>query len=286
MTLVRNFNIHDYHRGAAISKSQLDALDKSPYHFWSLHRDPNRPDRQAPTPAMQLGTMTHTAVLEPDEFSRRHVIAPECDRRTKAGKEVWAEFIQSLMPGQEPADPSMMAQALAMADSVRKVPILRDLLDKGEAEISAYWTDPDTGVECRCRPDWVAPDGDGVWIVDIKTCIDASPEGFSKAIGNYSYAKQSEFYKDGFQAASGKRVKGFIYAAVEKAWPYAAEAYELMPEDQAFGRNQYRVNLHTYAECVKTGVWPGYSDGTRARPISLPAWMTREHEEIEIGFAD
>lgn len=285
MSLVRNFNIDDYHRGSAVSKSQLDALDKSPYHFWSLHRDPNRPARKT-TEAMVLGTMTHTALLEPKEFSRRHVIAPECDRRTKVGKAIWAEFLESLMPGQEPAEPAMISQALAMAESVRRVPILRDLLAQGEAEISAYWTDPDSGVECRCRPDWAAPDGDAVWLVDLKSCLDASPEGFAKSIVNYSYAKQSEFYKDGFQAASGKRVKGFIFAAVEKAWPHAAEAYELTPEDQAFGRNQYRANLYSYAEAMRTGIWHSYSDGKKVRPIAMPAWATNNHEDIEIGYAD
>lgn len=285
MTLIRNFSIDDYHRGEAVSKSQLDALDKSAFHFWSLHRDPNRPTNRVSNPAFALGSMTHTAILEPHDFDHRHVLAPVCDRRTKEGKAVWAEFVAGLMPGQEAADPVMRSQALAMSESLRTVPILRHLLSAGEAEISAYWTDPDSQVACRCRPDWVVEDGDGVWILDIKTARDASPEGFAKAILNYGYAKQDGFYSDGFAAASGKRVKGFIFGTVETTWPHAAAAYQLTEEDRAWGKNLYRVNLATYAECMRTNIWPGYTNG-QIQTLQLPAWATNNHEEIEIGYKE
>jgi hypothetical protein len=48
------------------------------------------------------------------------------------------------------------------------------------AEMSGFWSDPETGLGCKCRPDWLAmADGIVTGIVDVKTCVDASAEGFA-----------------------------------------------------------------------------------------------------------
>lgn len=281
MTLIRQLSIEQYHADAhAVSKSQLDDLDRSPAIFYAKNRDPNRPARLKPTAAMNTGNLAHCAILEPEHFDDRYIVGPDLDKRTKEWKEFAASTVKTIIT------PSDKDQVFAMSESVRKLPILRDALALGEAEVSAYWTDPATDVQCRCRPDWVWADSRDTeaFLIDVKTCADASPEGFAKAVVNWSYAKQAAFYSDGYAAASGRRVQGFIFAAVEKTWPYAAAAYILSDEDMEWGRNQYRANLHTYAECMKTNIWPGYTNGLQT--LILPAWATNNHEEIEIGYAE
>jgi len=255
-------------------------MDRSPAIFYAKNRDPNRPARPKPTAAMNTGNLAHCAILEPEHFDDRYVVGPDVDKRTKEWKDFAASTVKTIIT---PADKD---QVFAMAESVRKLRVLSDALALGEAEVSAYWTDPATDVQCRCRPDWVwadSPDSE-VFLVDVKTCADASPEGFAKAVVNWSYAKQAAFYSDGYAAASGRSVVGFIFAAVEKTWPYAAAAYILSEEDMEWGRNQYRANLHAYAECMKTNVWPGYTNGLQT--LILPAWATNNHEEIEIGYSE
>lgn len=283
MTIIRQLSIESYHADAhAVSKSQLDDLDRSPAIFYAKNRDPMRPARPKPTAAMNTGNLAHCAILEPEHFEDRYIVGPDVDKRTKE----WKDFAANIVLGETIISKADKDQVFAMADSVRKLPVLRDSLARGEAEVSAYWTDPATGIQCRCRPDWVHadPDRDSVFLVDVKTCADASPEGFAKAVVNWSYAKQAAFYSDGYAAASGKRIAGFIFAAVEKTWPYAAAAYILSDADLEWGRNQYRANLHAYAECTKTNVWPGYTTGLQT--LILPAWATNNHEEIEIGYAE
>ena len=123
-----------------------------------------------------------------------------------------------------------------MASSVHCIGSLRDLLAKGDAEVSAYFRDPDTGAQYRIRPDWVAPAGDGVILLDVKTCPDASPTGFAKSIANYRYAVQAAFYSDGWTAATSQTVHAFVFAAVEKEYPFAAAAYILDDESIEQGR--------------------------------------------------
>ena len=256
----------------SVSKSGLDALERSPYHYWATRLDPNRPPAPEPTPAMVLGTMTHCAVLEPGCFDSRYAVAPKCDRRTKDGKAAWAAFVETLAPGQEPADPEMVTQARAMAASVMQIRPVADLLRSGHAEVSAYWIDNDSGVLCRCRPDWVSPAGDGVILFDLKSAIDASPKGFARAVANWNYAKQAAMYSDGWEAATGQHVYGFVFGAVEKDHPFAAAAYMLDDEALEQGRRQYRRNLRTLAECRRADVWPGYTLGDQIQLLQLPRW--------------
>lgn len=274
--LVYELSNAEYHScDGSISKTGLDDINRSPFIYYSRHLDPNRPPRQE-TPAMVLGTMVHTAVLEPDKFDERYLVAPPCDRRTTMGKQIWAEFQQRLRPGQTIADAEMVTQARAMAASLRDLPSIRDALSEGHAEVSVFWRNEETGVVCRCRPDWVYPAGRGVILLDVKTTVDASQTGFAKAVANYRYDVQAAFYSDGFEEAGVMAVHGFVFAAVEKEWPFAAAAYMLSEDDIEIGREKYRRNLRTYSACLYDNRWPGYS--SEIQLLTMPAWAKKVEE--------
>ena len=70
-----------YHLHPAVGHSGLVRIMRSPAHYREYVAHPPEP-----TPAMQLGTAFHTALLEPDRFGQSFVVAPKFDRRTKDGK--------------------------------------------------------------------------------------------------------------------------------------------------------------------------------------------------------
>ena len=75
-----------YHSDVSrISKSGLDLIAKSPAHYYAKYLDPNREASQ-PTPAMRMGAITHSYILEPNQFSSNYVIAPELNKRTNEDK--------------------------------------------------------------------------------------------------------------------------------------------------------------------------------------------------------
>ncbi|NBS68382.1 hypothetical protein EBT31_05635, partial [bacterium] len=160
----------EYHRHSAISKSHLDLVARSPLHYWARYVDPNRVEPE-PTPAMRLGTAVHTLTLEPDSWDSRYVTAPQIDRRTKEGKATWAEF-EALSAGRELISCDDRAVISRMAEAVWKHPAAEMLLFKlpGKAETTHMWTDEATGLQCKCRPDWLTDDGS--LIVDLKTTED------------------------------------------------------------------------------------------------------------------
>lgn len=174
-------------------------------------------------------------------------------------------------------------ELLAMAASVRAHPMANALLtscDVAAAEASVYWVDPITGELCRCRPDFWR--GDGV-IVDLKTTIDASPEGFAKSLAKWRYHVQAAWYLDGMRVAYDRgefpaewdKPRAFTFIAVEKTAPYAVATYTVDAESLELGRDEYRRNLDKLAECRRTGVWPGYGD--TLQKIGVPQWYLHRH---------
>lgn len=269
--LIRDMPAETYHSIHAMSAGGLKRMRQSPAHFFGMQLDPNRPAGE-PTPAMRNGTLVHCALFEPGEVESRYVVRPAgLDGRTKEGKAWIAEQTREVV------DASQMAAAVAQANAVRALPDVAALLADGYPESSAFWLDDNTGELCKCRPDWVSPAGDGVILVDGKTCQDASPDGFGRAIWNFAYHLQAAWYSDGFTAATGLRVHGFVFAAVESAWPHAAAAYMLGDDVLDAARRENRRLLDRYAECRRTGQWPGYASSISL--INLPKWANVETPE-------
>jgi len=274
--LHRDLPAEKYHAIAAMSAGGLKRMRQSPAHFYGLQLDPARPLGGETTPALAFGTLFHTALFEADQLAARYVAKPAgFDGRTNEGKAWTAEHA-----GRQVVSADDLQKARVMAERVRAMPDVGALLRDGYGESSAFWIDDDTGELCKCRPDWVSPAGDGgVVLIDGKSGQDASPEGFGRAIWNYGYHLQAAWYTDGFEAATGLHVHGFVFAAVETAWPHAAAPYMLGDDVLDRARKEHRRLLNRYAECKRTGVWPGYASGVQL--INLPAWAQRQLENEE-----
>jgi len=260
----------DYHAHPAISKSHLDLIARSPLHYWARFIDPKRIILE-PTPAMRLGSALHTHVLELDKWDRDYAVAPDgIDRRTKAGKETWAAFeadaVGKTMLSRDEAD-----HVMHMGRAILSHPAAAMLLGlPGKAETTHMWTDGATGLECKCRPDWLT--SDGTIVIDLKTTEDASPAGFRKSIAQWRYHVQAAWYTHSLEQATGIRPMQFIFIAVEKKPPYAVAVYAADEQMIEHGMKTAMRDLQRIAECRAAERWPGYSD--QIEMISLPAWMT------------
>jgi exodeoxyribonuclease VIII len=169
----------------------------------------------------------------------------------------------------------MAETAFAAAAAILAHPAAKGLLlAPGAAEDSFYWMDSDEGVLCRCRPDFLH--GGGECVVDIKTTRDASLAGFARSAANYRYHVQAAWYLDGVEAVTGARPERFVFVAAEKEPPYEVAAYEASEDFIAAGRALCRENLHTYAECLFFGEWPGYPEAVM--PLDLPLWARFQAE--------
>lgn len=263
--IVQNLPASEYHADLlTISKHGLDLVHKAPalyaYKKTTAHTETR-------SPAMRWGTLVHLAVLEPHLLDAETVVAPDVDKRTKAGRDAWAELAAS---GREVITEAEAESLRDITAAVRSHPAAAALL-AGETEIenSVYWEDAETGILCRARPDLIRCDG---IVVDLKTTMDAGQHDFSRAASNYRYHVQAAFYLDGLKAC-GVEVDSFAFIAVEKEAPYLVSVYAADDVFLAKGRQAYQADLATYKACLESNTWPGYS--REIQPLSLPAWATR-----------
>lgn len=257
-----------YHANEAVGHSGLVRIMRSPAHYREYVTNPPEP-----TLAMALGTAFHTALLEPERFSQSFVLAPRFDRRTKEGKAA-AEAWEIENAGKTALTAEQMAAIERMVASVRDHAGAARLLANGMAEMSAFWIDRETGIECKCRPDFLSMAGETVTgIVDMKTCCDASADGFARAIATLGYDIQAAFYQDGLKALTGRTIP-FCFVAVEKEAPYAVAAYKASDEVIEIGRAKYRAALQLLRWCRENDRWPAYQPNGEVETLNLPRWAS------------
>ena len=263
----------DYHAHPAVGHSGLVRLMRSPAHFRSYLETP-----PSPTSAMQIGSAFHAFLLEPEKFEQEFAVAPKFDRRTKDGKAA-SEAWEAENAGKTALSADQMAAIEQMAASVRAHAGAAMMLGRGLAEMSGFWIDQETGIECKVRPDWlVTMEVSGSYdlvtsIVDVKTCTDASLDGFSRSIANLGYDLQAAFYQDGVKALTGRKVP-FYFLAVEKDPPYAVAVYQASEEMIEVGRSKYRAALELLKWCRDNDRWPAYQPNGEIETINLPRWAT------------
>lgn len=254
----------EYHRHPALSKSDLDLINRSPMHYKYEKSHPSEP-----TETMLLGSVLHKLILEEKDFTSEYAVAPVCDRRTKAGKAKYGDFIAD-SENKTIITSDMYAKAVTIADAVKSNHIVKKLLCSGKAEQSYFWEE--NGIQCKCRPDYLKEN----LIIDLKSTTDASPEAFMKSAYNYRYHVQAWWYLNGLRKY-GINVEEFIFIAFEKDPPYAVCVYaadDLMLE---LGEIEAKRNFKTYCECAESNNWYGYEKHPEIHSLSLPEWVIRRY---------
>lgn len=253
----------EYHASPGISKSGLDLIARSPAHY--KYGAPKETTR-----AMEIGSAIHCALLEPERFATDYVLLRDVtDRRSSAYKEAIKHH-----PPERVLTGAEAAKVAGMQESIYAQTVARRQLERpGRRELSAFATDPETGVLCRCRYDLLTDDGVGI---DLKKTRDARPEEFAKAVFNYRYHVQAAFYSDLYYWLTGDRLSAYAILAVEEDPPHPAAVYVLDDYTMDLGRRLYRRDLNTYAHCLRTDDWPAYEFDVQE--LSLPEWAIRKTE--------
>jgi hypothetical protein len=246
------------------SKHILDKVAKGPayYRAWV-----NGLVEETDTKAFSLGRAVHCAVLEPSRYEVDYAIEPDVgDRRYKNAKTKLAEWRRDNAHrthiGRK--DAKVIAGIVA---SARAHPLIARVLERGVFESTLRWRDPETGLECKARPDWYCEEL--AVCLDLKSCEDASETAFARDAANYDYHSQEGFYRMGFEEL-GIPLAEFDFACAEKIVPHMCALYTLDPIDVHMGREEMRRAMRTLADCLERDEWPGLP--TDVRRVPLPRW--------------
>jgi hypothetical protein len=281
--LFTDLSIEDYHkRRDVLSKSMLAEMGCPAKFKWKYIDGGEEPDSDC----LNVGNAVHTLALEPKLFHDRFYVIKEGirrDKRTDAYKAVMAEAgTRKLITHNDFKDIQGMAASLASNKWA-----LALLQGSGKIEPSIFWTDEETGIPLRCRPDFMRDDG---LIVDLKTGHTAEPDGFMRTAWNCGYDISAAMTSEGYKILTGKVPDNYVYLVVEKEPPYIIEAYDSFrpcdPADPAHltyfeaGAYRFRQALNRYKECRDSNHWPAYSG--IISPMKVPYYGLKQMENENV----
>jgi hypothetical protein len=287
---VHDISNEDYHVSEGVSRSAIMEFKKTPFHYWNAYLNPDRPSREKNTEATIIGNAFHTIVLEPDKFKNRYVVKmPSAEKLEKVpllrdvGRDVYDAAKKKHEEGkarqeQAEADFAFLSEGkiILSQDSYDVIVSMKKrlleneqaaaLIEGAQYEKSIFWTDPHTGLMCKCRPD--------IWhlnmIGDLKTAASAASRDFQRSLYNYGYHIQAGMINEGLRIVHGIDMRDFIYIAQEKDFPHAHAIYKLDELALEQGVVDFKNTLLKIKICYEKNEWPSYP----TQIITLPAYAT------------
>ena len=147
-------------------------------------------------------------------------------------------------------------------EALKSEPRLAKVLETGQPEVELFWDDCDTGVPCKCRLDWLAPD----FILDLKTFQQKARKSIDESVADAiwweGYLRQGFFYTDGemldrltLQGGGTAVKKPFLFAFVESEPPHEVRLRRFQFGDSLYYKQtelEVRRLIELYAECKLT----------------------------------
>lgn len=255
----------EYHQWAAMHSTALSAWCESGLegaYQWTA-------GEASETAYMQLGTLFHAAVLEPERFDAEAIERPDVDRRTKEGKAAHAAFVETVGDNTLVAEPGELALVRSMRDALFAHPRGKALKARARRELSIVWDDPDLGFRCKARLDFYHDSGA---IVDLKTTSKVAVGLFNNHASNLGYHRQAAWYLRGAVMAGLSVEQGHWTIAVQSAPPFDVLVCDWAEAvlDQAWAE----IEVAADRVCAWLDGKPVSGVSADVVTLTLPAWKT------------
>lgn len=239
----------------------------------------DRPDAREQKDSFDRGRVMHELVLGDGAGI---VVIPHSTFRTAESRRMRAE---ARAAGKAPILERDMPEAERMAAAFLEHEFAVSLLTQpGKSEQTLIWLDEQTGVMERALvdylPDPVPLDSPNRMIIpDYKTTIEAFPgDKMSRHLYDYGYHRQAAKYRKGVLSLGLAPEAVMVFLFQEKTPPFLVTPVFLDRNAMIIGTEDNRRALDVYAECMETGVWPGYSD--EPVEMSLPVFIERKYGDL------
>lgn len=270
--LVYGLDELEYHAGPELSSSGAKLMLEAPALY--QHERENRTERRA----FDLGHVVHGMLLG-DGLDVVVVQTTAKDGTKRDAENYQTKSAQEdrdaiRAEGKVPMLRHELAVAQRMVDKVLEHDDARALLDAdGDAEVSAFTTDPATGVRMRARYDLLHRHEPV--IVDVKTGQTASPRLWPRKVADLGYDLQAAWYDDVLTAVRGDDAPVFYHIVVESNPPHLVAVHRMSDAYLERGRRRVRAALELYAACVAADRWPGYPLGEHL--TEPPPWLRDDY---------
>ncbi len=244
-----------YRKIKALNITYAKLFKRSPAHVEVAIYDENA-EIVSPSYAMKQGTGFHWAALEPERFKKEVVTDLETSKNSKVYK-AWAE--------EQAHNLILSAKDIknirAMVSKMLSKSTALQYLQAGWAERSLLWLEPEYGIWCKGRIDFLS--SSPVALIDLKKTQVATRWAFEGSIRRYDYYHQVAHYERGFCRVMNidwRKQPAWIWIASEIDPPNECNVFKADVAEIDRAEEELLSWYEAYAYCLSTGEWPGYSD--------------------------
>lgn len=272
-TGIHDMPFADYLAHPGFGSSDLKAFRAGPPAVVKWKRE-NRGDD---TTATIIGRAAHCAIITPDLFEDEFAVKPEgMEFRSKEDKAIRDKW---LADGKTILSHEQWLQVLEVQKAFHSKALASGSLEHSIGrEASMFWTCPESGLQCKGRPDWYG----STRVFDLKVSIAAtkSVEGLTWQCHNMGWLNQLPHNRAGLRA-NGVNVKDGALVVIAPNPPQAAQAWllKLTEDDCDFLELENENTRKGLAECVRKDHWPGTPDDWQR--IELPSSATWTELDLE-----
>ena len=291
--IAENYSPEKYHsenapRGTkeyAIGRSSLMEFNRCP-HRWVKGFEMDGTD------ATEFGSALDCLLLTPDRFALDYAVCPATYPDKKTGEEKRWTFAATFCKewreehsGAQIITADIFNDITGAVASAKEDKIIGPLLkcSASQVYITGIYHDESTDLDITVKTliDTV-PSKESVWkksLWDLKSARNAAAGPWPRVIFERGYHVQAALSLDLYDAALPDEDRmEFCHAIIENVKPWEPGKRLLSEDFVTLGRATYRAALARYAQCLATGVWPGYDHESReffqGCSISSPeSWM-------------
>ena len=238
----------------------------------------------------KLGSLTHTAVLEPEKMETAYKVLPRADGRvftkddgtpskTPRNTVKYKEVVRNMREaranrGKEFMEWEQVQAAKLVVEGVERCRDAKALIEApGQIELTVIATDPITGLRVKCRFDkWLTEVG---WDLNLKGCRSAKFWNFQKDVSQMHFIGAG-FYKMVAEWA-GLEWKRSVILALELDPPHVVKPWEMYPDVIDGGERVTRWGLDRLAKAIESETWPAYGD--QIEGMALTEFAYRQIDE-------
>lgn len=205
----------EHHADSAVGFSTLSLLG-TPEKYTPAKYHERKPIEQSD--AMTVGTVAHMLVYEPELAEDAFAVRPVKEDGSLHGTNtnIYKAWLADVAPGKIIVTPKIMEEATAIRETIAASEIYYKYATANQilmCEASFFWTDEETGIRCKIRPDCLRLSSSGRLInEDLKTCPDPAPWEFQWAIRDYQILRRLAWYRTGLRAITGEDSEQCIIA--------------------------------------------------------------------------
>jgi hypothetical protein len=262
-----DMDFESYAAVPALNGSSIVSMRRSPMAY--KH---NKDNPSPPSAAMQLGTITHRMILEPELVGKIAVWGLLPDEKVRNGR-VWNDFKvanadKTILHVNDYITSTSMAKA-----ALENVPIKQYAAAEGTTEVSMFWRHPHTKRRYKARVDKICLDP--LTIIDLKTTRDSRPHKFSNQAYSLGYVVKMANYWNGYRILTGKEPAVKLLAIDSKA-PHEGVVYNVARDLLLLGLEELDQLVARLDECEAENKWPPAE--TEECDLDLPPWASAESE--------